>query len=92
MGVAHAEMAAQAADTIVGFLYDVHVQDLATATKADSPFAPNSDFDEYLNDEYEVVNILGVEFLPSEILFQIEPESYRAFLEEFLGQDWTADK
>ena len=90
MGIAHAEMAAQAADTIVGFLYDVHVQDLATAAKPDSPVNPNSDFDEYLDGEYEVVNILGLEFLPSEVLFQIEPESYRAFLEEFLEQDWTA--
>ena len=92
MGVAHAEMAAQAADTIVGFLYDVHVQDFATVSSSDSPFAPNSDFDEYLDDEHEAVNILGTEFLPSEILFQIEPESYRALLEEFLGRDWTADE
>ena len=86
MEVAHAVMAAQAADTIVGFLYDVHVRDLATAADVDLPFAPNSDFDEYLDDEYEMFSILGVEILPSEILFQIEPESYRAFLEEFLIQ------
>ena len=92
MGVAHAVMAAQAADTIVGFLYDVHVQDLATAAKTDSASAPNSNFDKYLDDEYEVVNILGVEFLPSEILFQVEPETYSVFLEEFLAQDGTADE
>lgn len=92
MGVAHAEMAAQAADTIVGFLYDVHARDLATASSVDSALAPNSDFDEYLNNEYEVVNILGMEFLPSEILFQIEPESYRALLEEFFNRDRTADE
>ena len=92
MGVAHAEMAAQAADTIVGFLYDVHRQDSATASSTDSPFTSDSDFDEYLDGEYQAVNILGIEFLPSEILFEIEPESYRALLEEFLVQDWTADE
>ena len=92
MGEAHAVMAAQAADTIVGFLYDVHVQDLAVSASVDSSLAPNPDFDEYLNDQYEIVSILEVNFLPSEILFQVDPELYRASLEEYLGQDWIANE
>ena len=92
MGVAHAVLAAQAADTIIGFLYDVHVQDLPTIASGTLAFAPNSVFDEYLDDQFETVSILGVEFLPSDVLFQLEPESYQAYLEEFLGQDWTADE
>ena len=40
----------------------------------------------------KVVSILGVALFPSEILYQVEPESYRAFLAEFLDQALTTDE
>ena len=92
MGMAHAIFVAQAADTIVGFLYDIHVQERTTVADLDPVLARDSDFDEYVDDQQEAISILGVDFLPSEVLFQIEPDSYRALLVNFLDQAGSEDE
>ena len=63
MGLAHAILAAQAADAIVGFLYDIHTEE-QSATDTDSPFGRNSDFDEYLDDQYEGCQHPGSSSIP----------------------------
>ena len=92
MNAVYAVLAAQAADTIVGFLYDIHSQDRAAATGVESSPTRNIDFDANVDDQYGIVSILEVDFFPSEILFQIEPQSYRVLLEEFLNQALIAEE
>ena len=84
MDPAHALLAAQAADTIVGFLYHIHAQDRPQPTERESSPAQDEDFDRYVDDIYGATRIFDVEFLASEILFQMEPNSYRIFLTDFL--------
>ena len=76
-------LAAEAADTIVGFLFRIHDQDRTAPPKMESLFGENSRFNESLDDTFGPFNILDIEFRPSEVLFSLEPESYRIYLAEF---------
>ena len=78
-------LAAEAADTIVRFLHRVHRQDrvLTPASKAD--FDDNFAFNEGLDETFGPFRIHDVEFRPSEVLFTLEPESYRIYLADFDG-------
>lgn len=78
---AQALLAAQAADTIIGFLYRVHRQDRPPSVE--QSFENNKDFNDYVDDTCGPVTIFDIELNPSEILFQMEPESYWAYLGEF---------
>lgn len=76
-------LAAQAADTIVGFLYRVHIQDRTLPRSPKALYEANSKFNESVDDIYGMIRIFEVEFRPSAILFQMEPESYRVYLADF---------
>ena len=71
-------LAAEAADTIVGFLHRVHRQDQPKLTLAD-----NEDFNNHVDESCGPVVIFDTKFNPSKILFDMEPESYRIYLTEF---------
>jgi hypothetical protein len=78
-------LAAEAADTIVGFLHRVHRQD---RTPPPSPppragYDENTAFNESVDDSFGTIRIFESEFRPSEVLFQMEPETYRVYLAEF---------
>ncbi len=79
-------MAAQAADTIVGFLYRVHRQDRTPAPSPRALYDDNWAFNESVDDSHGLIRILDTEFRPSEVLFHMEPESYRIYLTEFAGE------
>ena len=87
MEAAHAMLSAQAADTIVGFLYQIHTQDRPLAPSTETSPERDVEFDQHIDGQYETVRIFEIDFLASEILFQMEPNSYRIFLAEFLGED-----
>ena len=81
MEAAQALLAAETADTIVGFLHRVHRQD---RTPLPGPtFENNENFNSHVDELFESVVIFDVEFKPSDVLFQMEPESYRIYLAEF---------
>jgi len=82
-------LAAQAADTIVGFLYRVHRHDRTPQPSLRALYEANSAFNESVDDAHGTIRIFDVEFRPSEVLFQMEPETYRVYLAEF---DAEADK
>ena len=84
METVHAVLTAQAADTLVGFLYHIHSQDRTPVAQKESAPTRNVDFDVYVDDNHDIVHIFDSEFLASEILFQMEPNSYRIFLADFL--------
>ena len=72
-------LVAEAADAIIGFLYRIHRQDRGRPITYDD----NSDFNGSIDDVHDVVRIVGVEFQPSEILFEMDPEAYRVHLVEY---------
>jgi hypothetical protein len=78
-----AMLAAEAADTIVGFLHRVHRQDRTPAPSPRSLYDDNAAFNEAVDEAHGMIRIYDIEFRPSEVLFQMEPESYRVYLAEF---------
>jgi hypothetical protein len=75
-------LAAGAADTIVGFLYRVHRQ----GREVPSPqalYEKNAAFNESVDAAHGAIRIFESEFRPSEVLYQMEPESYRIHLAEY---------
>ena len=76
-------LAAEAADTIVGFLHRVHRQDRTPPASPRALYDDNPDFNDSVDESHGMIRIYEVEFRPSEVLFQMEPESYRVYLAEF---------
>lgn len=75
-------LAAQAADTIVGFLYRVHRQDRGATRSPRALYLNNPAFNDYIDEAHGMIRIFDAEFRPSDVLFQMEPESYRVYLAE----------
>ena len=46
----------------------------------------NLAFNEYVDETHGLIKIFEVEFKPSEVLFQMEPETYRVYLTEFKSE------
>jgi hypothetical protein len=76
-------MAAEAADTIVGFLHRVHRQDRTLPPSARALYDNNGPFNDSVDEVHGAIRIFDIELRASEILFQMEPESYRIYLAEF---------
>lgn len=76
-------LAAEAADTIVGFLHRVHRQDRTPPPAPRAQYDGNPEFNDSVDETHGAIRIYEVEFRPSEVLFQMEPESYRVYLAEF---------
>ena len=84
MEQAQATLVAGAADVIIGFLYEMHVQSRAgNNSVVQSLYDENQDFNNSIDDNHEICVILEAEFWPSAVLFQMEPETYRLRLAEF---------
>jgi len=76
-------LAAEAADTIVGFLYRVHRQDRTPPPSPRALYDDHPEFNESVDEAHGMIRIYEVEFRPSDVLFQMEPESYRVYVAEF---------
>jgi hypothetical protein len=83
MEAVQALMAAEAADTIVGFLHRVHRQDRTPSPSPRALYEDNATFNDSVDETYGAIRIFDIEFRPSEVLFQMERESYRIYLAEF---------
>jgi hypothetical protein len=79
-------LAAQAADAIVGFLYRVHTRDHTVSPSTRIRYEDNPDFNDLVDEAHEIIRIFEVEFRPSAVLFEMDPESYRIYLTEFLAE------
>jgi len=83
-------LVAQAADSIIGFLYRVHRQDLSRPKTVRLEYDDNSDFNEWLDEQCEPVRILSLPtYRPSEVLFNVDQEAYRDLLSEHESDDET---
>ena len=76
-------LAAGAADAIVGFLHRVHRQDRTPPPSFDD----NGPFNDHVDETFGPVRVFEAEFRASEVLFRMEPETYRICLAEFDGND-----
>lgn len=85
-------LAAQAADAIVGFLCRVHRQDRAPPPSLRTLYEGNAAFNDTVDETYGTIRIFEVEFRASEVLYQMEPESYRVYLAEFNAEAENADE
>ena len=78
-------LAAQTADTIVGFLYGVHRQEHSVPQTTSTSFDDNPTFNDLVDGAFGPLRVFEAEFRPSEVLFSMEPESYRIYLAEYDG-------
>jgi hypothetical protein len=87
-------MAAEAADTIIGFPHRVHKQDRTSSNPLNLPrkqYHDNPKFNESVDETHGTIRIYEVEFRPTEVLFHLEPESYRVYLTEFDAETGDAE-
>ena len=80
-----ARLAAEASDTIVGFLHRVHRQDRTPPPTPDLAFGDNPTFNAHLDGAFGSLQVGSAEFQASEVLFAMEPETYRIYLVDFEG-------
>lgn len=76
-------VAAGAADTIVGFLHRTHRQDREPALSPRALYDRNEAFNDSVDEAHGPFRVFEVKFNPSEVLFEMEPETYRVYLAEF---------
>lgn len=79
-------LAAEAADAIVGFLVRIHRQDRTPQPSPHAFYETNPVFNDYVDEVHEMIRIFEAEFRPSEVLYQLEPETYRVYLAEYGAQ------
>lgn len=84
-------LVAQAADAIIGFLHSIHRQDRLPPTSAHAGYDENPAFNGYVDELHGVISIFEAEFKPSEVLFKMEPETYRVYLAEFEPEEERKD-
>lgn len=81
----HAYMLGGLCDVLVSFLLDVAWS--RSSDESEEPTGPSyateSDFNDNLDSEYELVVIAGSSFEPSRILFTLDPTQYEAVLAEW---------
>jgi Abortive infection C-terminus len=76
-------LAAQAADAIVGFLVRIHRQDRPPPPSPRALYEENATFNNYVDEAHEMIRIFKIEFRPSQVLYEMERETYRVYLAEF---------
>ena len=81
-----ATLAAQAADTIVSFLYRIHRDALTQTPGARVYYEDHKDFNETFDRDNEVIRLGDLEFLASRVLFDGDSEAYRAALNDFIAE------
>lgn len=91
LDVRQATLAAQAADTIVSFLYRIHRDSLMQTPGVRVYYEDHAAFNEAFDGENETIRLGEVELLPSRVLFHGDPEAYKAALNEYLGQQGGSD-
>src|SRR5690606_6359025 len=77
MDLRQATLAAQAADTIVSFLYRIHRDALMQTPGARVYYEDHAAFNEAFDRDNETIRLGGVELLPSRVLFHGDREAYK---------------
>lgn len=84
LSLRQATLAAQAADTIVSFLYRIH-RDARSRTPGERVYyEDHRDFNETFDQDNDFVRIGELELLPSRVLFHTDREAYKAALNDYI--------
>lgn len=81
-----ATLAAQAADTIVSFLYRIHRDTQRQSPGARVYYEDHVDFNEAFDSDNELIRLGELELLPSQVLFHVDLEAYKAALNDFIAE------
>ena len=81
-----ATLAAQAADTIVSFLYRIHRDALMQTPGSRVYYEDHADFNEAFDRDNEPIRLGDVELLPSRVLFHGDREAYKAALNDHIAE------
>lgn len=79
-------LAAEAADVVVGFLSRLHFGS-TTPHQKELQYDDNPELNEFIDDACEPVQVLGYEFVPSMVLFQMDKVAYQ----DVLAQNFVTD-
>ena len=91
LGLRQATLAAQAADTVVSFLYRMHRDASAQTPGSRVYYEDHSDFNESFDRDNDTIRLGGLEFLASRVLFHFDAEAYRVQLNDFIAERDTTD-
>jgi hypothetical protein len=86
LDVRQATLAAQAADTIVSFLYRIHRDALSQTPGARVYYEDHAGFNQEFDAENEAIALGELRFSPSFVLYRADPEAYKTALNEFLAE------
>ncbi len=86
LNLRQATLAAQAADTIVSFLYRIHRDALRKSPGARVYYEDHADFNEAFDSDNELIRLGELELLPSLVLFQVDLEAYKTALNDFIAE------
>ena len=86
LGLRQATLAAQAADTIVSFLYRIHRDALMQTPGARVYYQDHADFNRAFDRDNEPIQLGGVVLVPSRVLFYGDREAYKAALNDSLAE------
>jgi Abortive infection C-terminus len=87
LGSIQALLAAQTADTIIGFFHRLHLQDRTQPGVPKLAYEDNIGFNDYVDEANEPVRIFDLNYQPSEVLFSVDLEAYRTLLADFGEED-----
>lgn len=90
LDVLQATLAAQAADTIVSFLYRIHRDALAQSPGARVYYEDHADFNDAFDRDNEAIRLGEVELLASRVLFHGDVEAYKAALGDYITERGAA--
>ncbi len=76
-------LVARSADVIVNFLFRIHQGYPIRQSTPVIAYEDHPAFNGYVDEAYGIIKIFETQFRPSDILFQMEPETYRIALGEF---------
>ena len=81
-----ATLAAQAADTIVSFLYRIHRDAHSQTPGGRVHYEDRPDFNEAFDHDNESIRLSQLGLLPSHVLFQCDQEAYKAALSDYIAE------
>lgn len=79
LDMSYAIFIANQTDSLVWFIHELRIRALAPK---DKEIEKDDDYNEHLDDMYDAVDILGDTYLPSEILWYVNPDKYSQSLSE----------
>ena len=86
LDIRQATLAAQAADTIVSFLYRMHRDRRRQTPGVRVHYEDQPDFNEAFDQDNELIRLGELELLPSQVLFYVDLEAYKTALNEFISE------